>query len=511
MGGASGSKAVGKDLAAVLPKDPWYKRPGLIKLNFSLISLVLFSSANGYDGSLMNSLQALSQWQDFMGNPSGAWLGWINAIYWLGAGIFFPIAAWISNKYGRKPGIYVGYIFLVLGSLLQALTPNVTGFILARFFVGCASALFGNGAPVLINEVAYPTHRGILNALFMCGWYVGGSVAAWETFATRNYPSHWAWRLPSLLQILLPLVALPGLLMAPESPRWLISQDRSDEAREILVKAHAGGVQDSPLVNYEFVEIQTAIKAEQEAHGNASYMEMVKTPGNRYRLFISISLGIFAQWAGNGVVSYYLSLVLNTVGVISVTDQTLISACLQVWNLIFSVAAALCVDKAGRKPLFMASAIIMLVSFILVTALSGSFAEQGNPATGVAVIPFLFIFFAGYDIALTPFLTAYPCEIWPFRLRSRGLTVTWVAAITAIFFNTFVNPIALDSIGWKYYIVFVVVLLVMAVTVFFYYPETRGRSLEQIAVIFDGDAAEVPDMSRVEILKAGKVEMEEHV
>lgn len=511
MGAATGSKSVGAELAAVLPEGPWYKRSYLIRLNFSLVSLVLFSSANGYDGSLMNSLQALSQWQEFMGDPSGAWLGWINSIYWLGAGIFFPIAAWLANKYGRKPGIYVGYVFLVLGSVLQALTPNDVGFILARFFVGCASALFGNAAPLLINEVAYPAHRGILNALFMCGWYVGGSLAAWETFATRNYPNHWAWRLPSLLQILLPLVALPGLLLAPESPRWLISQDRSDEARNILVEAHAGGDQDSPLVAYEFVEIQAAIKAEQEAHGSASYMEMVKTPGNRYRLFISISLGIFAQWAGNGVVSYYLSLVLDTVGVTSVTDQTLISACLQVWNLIFSVAAALCVDKAGRRPLFLASALVMLVSFVLVTALSATFAESGDASTGLAVIPFLFVFFAGYDIALTPFLTAYPCEIWPFRLRSRGLTVTWVAAITAIFFNTFVNPIALASAGWRYYIVFVVVLLVMAVTVFFFYPETRGRSLEQIAVIFDGDAAEVLDVNRVEMYKEDKVEMEERV
>ncbi|ORY58869.1 general substrate transporter [Pseudomassariella vexata] len=534
FGGDVGSKkAVGSELTAVLPHDglPWWKRGYLLKLNFSLLSLVLFcelnrfpavpltssdlkfsaASANGYDGSLMNSLQALDQWENFMGKPSGAWLGWINAIYWLGAGIFFPIAAWLANKFGRKPGVYAGYSFLVLGSILQCAAPNDVAFILARFFVGCASALFGNAVPVLINEIAYPPHRGILNALFMCGWYVGGSVAAWVTFATRDYTSEWAWRLPSLLQLLLPVLALPGLLLAPESPRWLISVDRPDEAKNILAKAHAGGDQNSALVNYEFIEITTTIKAEQEAHGVASYADMVKTPGNRYRLFISISLGIFAQWAGNGVVSYYLSLVLDTVGVTSVTNQTLISACLQVWNLIFSVAGALSVDRLGRRPLFMASAVIMLISYVLVTALSGSFAETGNSKTGIAVIPFLFVFFAGYDIALSPFLTAYPCEIWPFRLRSRGLTVTWVASITAIFFNTFVNPIALATIGWKYYIVFVVVLLVMLVTVYFWYPETGGRSLEQIATIFDGEDAGVPDMQRVEFSGKEDVEMKEKV
>lgn len=86
-------------------------------------------------------------------------------------------------------------------------------------------------------------------------------------------------------------------------------------------------------------------------------------------------------------------------------------------------------------------------------------------------------------------LIAYPCEIWPYALRSRGLTVTWVTAIVAIFFNTFVNPIALAALGWKYYFVFVAVLLCMCVVSYFYYPETRGHSLEQMAFIFDGDDA----------------------
>lgn len=99
-------------------------------------------------------------------------------------------------------------------------------------------------------------------------------------------------------------------------------------------------------------------------------------------------------------VSYYLALVLDTVGVRTVTEQTLISAFLQVWNLFFSVAAAFSVDRVGRRPLFLASAAIMLIGFVLVTGLSGSFAEGGHAATGIAVIPFLFIFFAGYDIAM---------------------------------------------------------------------------------------------------------------
>lgn len=195
-------KAVGTELLAVLPQDgvPWYKKGHMLKLHFCTFSLVMFckclshspirpeadyvlASANGYDGSLMNGLQALHQWRDFMNTPTGVWLGFINAIYWLGAGITYLCMPWLSNKYGRKLGVYIGYGFLALGVGLCG-SDNEVGFLMSRFFVGCASATFASTVPLLINEIAYPTHRGIVNALFMCGWYVGGTLAAFIVSGT---------------------------------------------------------------------------------------------------------------------------------------------------------------------------------------------------------------------------------------------------------------------------------------------------------------------------------------
>lgn len=167
-----------------------------------------------------------------------------------------------------------------------------------------------------------------------------------------------------------------------------------------MTEIHAGGDHLSALVAHEMIEISRTIQAEKEAVASSSYMDMFKTPGNRKRLFISVTLGIFSQWVGNGVVSYYLALVLKTVGITSVTNQTLLAGFLQVWNLLFSVGAALSVDRLGRRFLFLTSAATMCVSFIVVTALSATFASTGHAATGTAVIPFLFFFFAGYDIAL---------------------------------------------------------------------------------------------------------------
>ncbi|KAK0388797.1 hypothetical protein NLU13_5040 [Sarocladium strictum] len=506
MAGKAVVQAKAKDtlahqLASVLPSDgvPWYKQGHLIRLNSVILCLVCLSSAVGYDGSLMNGLQALPRWNEFMGMPHGAWLGFINAIYWFFNGVSFFLAAWVSNKYGRKVGLYLGHVFLVGGTILQTASHNEASFIAARALLGLAAGWYVSGAPMLINEIAFPTHRPIAAACFQCGFYLGSIVSAWVTFGTRNYGNSWDWRLPSLLQILLPLIAIPGTLLAPESPRWLASKDRIEEARQFVIKWHAGGDAESPLVDYETEEIVNTIKAEQEAHATSSYADMLKTKGMRWRLGVSISLGIFSQWSGNGVVSYYLALVLQTIGITSVTDQTLISACLQIWNLLWAIGAAASVERLGRRVLFITSASIMLVSYIIITGLSGSFANTGNSAVGTAVIPFLFIFFMGYDIALTPLVISYPLEIWPYRLRSRGFTVCYLSGIIAGLFNMFVNPIALNSIGWKYYFVYVVFLLAFLFIAYFFYPETRGHTLEQVAIIFDGEDAEVMPVGTTKI------------
>lgn len=348
----------------------------------------------------MNGLQALPRWNEFMNMPRGAWLGFINAIYWFMNGVSFFVAASICNRYGRKPGLYIGCFFLVIGTAVQTSAQNPAAFIVSRGLIGIATGWYYSCAPLLITEIAYPTHRAIASSCFQCGYYLGSVLSAWITFATRNYGNSWDWRIPSLLQILFPALAFAGLFMAPESPRWLVSMDRNEEAAQVIAKHHAGGDINSPLVQFESAEIINTIKAEQQARSNSSYADMLKTKGNRWRLLISVTLGIFSQWSGNGVVSYYLSLVLETVGITSVTDQTLISACLQLWNLIWAVAAAVSVEKIGRRPLFLTSAATMLASYIVITGLSGSFANTGNSAVGIAVIPLLFVFFWGYDIAL---------------------------------------------------------------------------------------------------------------
>ena len=159
----------------------------------------------------------------------------------LGAFCCFPAVAWSNNRFGRKKTIAVGYFWLVLGVTVQTAAQNPAMFVFGRLFIGGVSAFFSASVPLLMTETAYPTHRADITSFFNTGWYVGSLLAAWVTYGTRNYQSSWAWRIPSLLQCCIPLVTIPGFLYAPESPRFLISKGRGDEARAFLVKYHGGG------------------------------------------------------------------------------------------------------------------------------------------------------------------------------------------------------------------------------------------------------------------------------
>lgn len=100
-----------------------------------------------------------------------------------------------------------------------------------------------------------------------------------------------AWRIPSILQALLPVLILPAFFLCPESPRYLVAVGRHEEARSIITQYHANGDSESPLVEFEMTEIQTTIKNEQEAANSTSWADMFRGVGNRKRLFISVSFG----------------------------------------------------------------------------------------------------------------------------------------------------------------------------------------------------------------------------
>lgn len=319
----------------------------------------------------------------------------------------------------------------------------------------------------------------------------GYLIAAWATYGTFKMHSAWSWRLPSLIQIVPSFIQLVLSVFAPESPRWLIYQDRTEEAVDMLAKYHADGDRNSPLVRFQVEEIRAALIQEKEQKA-MRWGEFVRTPGNRRRLLILIFVGYATQWSGNGLTSYYLPKVLKSVGITAPETILLINALIAIFKVCCSVVCAMSIDRVGRRGLILFGTITMFIVFVIWTITSALNQERHfqDKSLAGAVVAMIFLFHVGYQ-PLGASAIVYVIESAPFSLRAKTSMIFQFCAYTASVFNNFVNPIAMDSIQWRYYIVYCVILAAEVLITYFYLPETKGRSLEEIAEIFDGPAAAI--------------------
>jgi len=201
---------------------------------------------------------------------------------------------------------------------------SVAMFVISRFIlglgiplaiVGATSLIGGKLWTILLNslwcltisllELSYPKERAILGSLFNSCYFIGSIVAAGITLGTFSMKSNWGWRIPSLLQIFPSLSQIIFIYFLPESPRWLISKGRDNEALAILGEYHAEGDMDSEFVKAEYVQIKQTLELEKET-SKVGWMDMFSQSGMRKRLLVASFLGLVTQWSGNGLVSYVL-------------------------------------------------------------------------------------------------------------------------------------------------------------------------------------------------------------
>ncbi|KKY18011.1 putative hexose transporter protein [Phaeomoniella chlamydospora] len=470
------------------PAVTWYKDTGMRKTYIILCFVVLTSATNGYDGSMMNGLQTLPHWQSYFHNPKGSLLGLLNCIMSVGGLCAIPFVPYAADLLGRRVGIAIGCLIMAMGVVLQSISANLSMFIAARFFIGFGVSIAHGSSPLLITELVHPQHRAIFTTIYNTTWYLGSIVAAWLTYGTNYIDNNWQWRAPTIAQIFPSALQLIFVWFVPESPRWYISRGKIEKAHKVLANCHANGNLDDELVQLELQEIRDTIKLEQEFESN-SWLELFKTKGNRHRLIILVSAGFFSQWSGNGLVSYYIHTILNEIGYTNSLTQNLINGVLQIFNFITAVTMCFFVDKIGRRKLFLMSTAGMLCAFIIWTICSARYSISENRAAAKAVVGMIYIYYFFYNLAWSGLLVGYTVEILPFNIRAKGMTVMFLCVDIALFFNQYVNPVALDNIGWKYYIFYCVWLGFELVVVWFFYIETRNTPLEEIAKHFDGDQA----------------------
>ncbi|GAA6029518.1 hypothetical protein JCM8097_003718 [Rhodosporidiobolus ruineniae] len=454
--------------------ESWWKDPGLRRN-------VLSAFCNGYDGSYLNGLQSLATWNNYFDSPSGNRLGLISAVAYIPSLAVMPLYSLSCDYLGRRLTAFLGCLFLFAGAFIGTFAHNEGMLIAGRALVGIASSSVTLATNLYCNEIYHPRLRSIGSAFFLVFYYIGAIVASWASFGVvasgmDERGNDWAWRIPTLLQIVGPLFVCAGIMFVPESPRWLVARGKKEKAHQVLADQHANGKMDDELVLHELEEIENAIINEKrEKQGFSAFL---RTRGNRHRLLILATTATGSQGNGVAVFSYYLTPVLRLVGVDDAQTQLGLNAGMQIWNLLLAGVGASLVERAGRRGVWLMGTGGMLCCYIILIGLSGSFANTQHQATGLASIAFM-----------SPLAYSYSTEILPFSMRASGMALfIWMQNAT-LCVNQFVNPIALDKYAWKWYFIFLVALVIFLVVIYFTFVETKGLSLEEIALLFDHNEA----------------------
>jgi len=204
-------------------------------------------------------------------------------------------------------------------------------------------------------------------------------------------------------------------------------------------------------------------------------------------ILIGSFLGLATQWSGNGLTSYFLGRILENVGITSNRTKNLINLANTIWGFINATILALTMSRFKRRTIYLTCTISLLVVFTAWTIASAKYAMDNSQASSKAVIALIFLYSPAYNVAYNALTYTFLVELFPFHVRSKGIAVFQWFSRMAGFFNQFVNPIGIANAGWKYYISYCVFLLFEVVFVFFLFPETSGRSLEELAFLYEGD------------------------
>ncbi|CAM1502504.1 Fc.00g044880.m01.CDS01 [Cosmosporella sp. VM-42] len=467
--------------------NPWGK--GHVQLYMLCVIIYLCSTMNGYDGSLMGSINSIPEYQKYYGlGPEGtATTGIVFSIFQIGQ-MIGALFTWVCDWHGRKRVILVACFGIIASAIFTALAPTLSSFIGARFLLSYFSTIACAVAPLLLVEISPPLYRGTVAGTYNTLYYMGSIIATFTIYgANLHLSGDIKWRLPLWLQMICPgLVCLLGWML-PESPRWLISKGRHEEARAFIVKYHANGEANHPIVGLEMREIEVSLGVGKilKAKDYFDLRSLIKTQGRRYRVMLAVTMAWFGQFSGNNISSYYLPFMVQNVGITSLNMILLLNAIYAVTGWVAATIGARFHDIFGRRKMLMTSCAGLSICLAIVAATASEYERSGSVPASSASIAFIFIFGVVFAIAFTPMQPIYPAEVLGNDMRPNGMMLFQITSGAAGFVNTFAAPVALTNIRYWFYVFFVFWDIFELIFIYFFFVETRGRTLEELDEVFE--------------------------
>ncbi|KAK5064580.1 hypothetical protein LTR84_000413 [Exophiala bonariae] len=416
-------------------------------------------------------------------------IGAMSGVFQAGAAINVFIASWVADKWGRKAALYECGLLSLFGGALLCGARNAPMFIVARLFAGGGSWGYLAVTPFYSAELAPPGLRGLMVGMNGVNIALGYGLASYMGLAFYFVDAPDAqWRAPLGIALIWPVMMCLVCLVIPESPRFLLMKGRIEEAREVVFKLHARKDDpDNAFARSEFYQMTKQAEIDRELE--PGWMEMFRRPSYRKRSFIAMGFAFIGQSTGVLVLNNYGPTIYASLGFDTLYQLIFQCGWITV-GIIGNIIGALIMDWTGRKPLMVAGVAGCCISLILEAAMVSSFAEEGTNKAGLrmgvaAAYLFLLIYSIGVDVAGVVFYS----ELFPNHIRAKGLALSIaVIALTDLVYLQ-VSATAFASIGWKFYLVFIIISGLGAIIAWFVLPETKNIPLEEMAKLFGEDVA----------------------
>jgi hypothetical protein len=359
-------------------------------------------------------------------------------------------------------------------------------FVFARIFLGHGIVYAIIGGAALLGELGHPKERAFLGSMFNAFFGVGSVLGAGIVVRTLLIPNDWSWRLPSMLQCIPSVIQIVFAFTIPESPRWLVSKDRTEEALEILIKYHAEGDAAQELPHIELAEIRKALEIENESR-RRGWIELFQTSGMRHRSLVAAALGLFVQFSGNNLISQYLVPILEKIGITDPQLQVRYNVGTEAWGFLVALIMATITPRFARRRMYLLCAGSLVAVYTAWTIAQARNRITKTPESGYVVLVFIFLYKPAYCIAYNALTYVYMVELFPFYVRTKGLSWFQLFGRGASMVGSAVNPIGLEKLDWKYLLVYVVWLCFEVVFIYFLFPETQGKTLEELTFLFESE------------------------
>ncbi|KAI9720322.1 MAG: hypothetical protein M1828_005706 [Chrysothrix sp. TS-e1954] len=405
--------------------------------------------------------------------------GTVVAMYTLGAFFGALSCIFLGDCLGRLRTMTLGAVVQTIGVIIQASSSTLAQLIVGRLITGLGFGALTATAPNWQSECATATHRGSAVIFESCFISLGLALQGWISFGLSFASGTVTWRFPLSMSIFWAFLVILALQFVPESPRWLLKKHRTNEARSVL-SALDDLPPDSPTITASIREIEASL----QISGRGRFRD-VFTNGE-LRLFnracLASAVGFFQQFCGINAIAFYESTIFEQYLHLTGQDARILSASVFTFQTLCSPIGVLTVDRFGRRKLMLVSAAGMSCCMGII---AGSSSDSSSTAAVAVASAFIFLFSLFFPVGFLGLSFLYASEISPLSVRVPITSISTGVVWLSNFVIAEMTPASFAGIGWRYYIVFATInLFLILPSVFLFFPETNGRTLEEMDTIF---------------------------